>query len=232
MEPTEVVLARGDLTVVGRMPWSSNATFLVECVLDGQVERAVYKPVRGERPLWDFPEGLHRRERSAYVLSDALGWDLVPTTIIRDDAPMGTGSMQHFVDADFAQHYFTILEDPATHDALRHLCAFDIVANATDRKGGHVLIDGDGGIWAIDNGLCFHAEPKLRTVIWDFAFEPIPAPIVDGLCRLGDGDLPAELRTLLSVDEVDQLELRARGLVRHGVFPHDPTGRRVPWPLV
>src|SRR3954468_16377902 len=142
-EPTDVaaVLAGGELELLGRMPWSSNATFLVEACLEGVTERAIYKPRRGERPLWDFPRGLYQREVGAYDLSEALGWGLVPLTLARDDAPLGEGSVQHFVDADFEQHYFTLLEDERHHDTFRRLCAFDIVANNTDRKSGHVLID-------------------------------------------------------------------------------------------
>ena len=238
MEPTEhppsedELLLTGEVTVVGRMPWSSNATFLVELELDGATGRAIYKPVRGERPLWDFPLGLHRRERAAFVLSAALGWDLVPRTVLREDAPMGTGSLQQFVDADFAEHYFTLLDRAELHDELRRLCAFDIVTNATDRKGGHVLLDTAGSVWAIDNGLSFHVEPKLRTVIWDFAREPVPREVLDDLCRLDATGLPPELAELLSPEEGERVLARARALVRDGTFPVDPTGRRVPWPLV
>src|SRR3954465_7446083 len=98
------------------MPWSSNGTFLVECCLEGELAHAIYKPYRGERPLWDFPDGLYRREVAAYELSEALGWKLVPETILREEAPYGPGSLQRFVEAEFEQHYFTLLEDPKTHD--------------------------------------------------------------------------------------------------------------------
>ncbi len=156
------------------MPWSSNRTFLTNLCLDDQTANAVYKPASGERPLWDFPDGLYRREVAAYELSEALGWQLVPMTIERDEAPMGTGSLQWFVDADFEQHYFTLIEDERWWPQLERICAFDILANNTDRKSGHCLVDTDGHIWAIDNGLSFHAEFKLRTVIWEFGGEPIP----------------------------------------------------------
>src|SRR5207244_2601929 len=113
--------------------------------------QAIYKPHRGERPLWDFPDGLFRREVAAYVLSETLGWRLVPETVLRDEAPFGIGSLQRFVEADFEQHYFTLLEgDESTHGALRAMCAFDLLLNNADRKSGHVLIDGDGHIWGID----------------------------------------------------------------------------------
>jgi uncharacterized repeat protein (TIGR03843 family) len=233
-EPTDVaaVLAGGELELLGRMPWSSNATFLVEACLDGVTERAIYKPRRGERPLWDFPRGLYQREVGAYDLSEALGWGLVPLTLARDDAPLGAGSVQHFVDADFEQHYFTLLEDERHHDTFRRLCAFDIVANNTDRKSGHVLIDHDGRIWAIDNGLSFHAESKLRTVIWDFAGEPVPPPILEDLSKFADGGIPESLAGILDPFERDATLTRARALVRAGRFPEDSSGHGYPWPLV
>src|SRR3954468_13264955 len=172
------LLRETELAVQGRMPWSSNATFLVD--LCGTDEHAVYKPFRGERPLWDFPAGLGKREVAAWELSEALGWGLVPPTILRD-GPLGPGSVQWFVDADFEQHYFTLLEDEQHHATLRAICAFDIVANNTDRKSGHCLLGEDGRIYAIDNGLAFHEEFKVRTVIWDFGGEPVPEPLLDDL---------------------------------------------------
>lgn len=230
--PERDVLTLGQVELVGRMPWSSNATFLVEGCLHGSVVRAVYKPRQGEQPLWDFPTGLHRREVAAYELSRALGWDLVPLTVERHDGPLGPGSLQAFVDADFEQHYFTLLESDAHGDALRRLCAFDVVANSTDRKSGHVLVDRAGRIWAIDNGLSFHQEFKLRTVIWDFAGDEVPAPLLDDLCRLVERGLPDELASLLDPFERQATVDRARALVDGGRFPVDTTGRRYPWPLV
>ena len=211
------------------MPWSSNATFLVELTLDGIVGRAVYKPGRGERPLWDFPPALFRREIAAYLLAEALGWDLVPLTIERE-GPYGDGSMQRFVDADFEQHYFTLREDPAHHDRLRRICLFDLLANNADRKSGHCLL-AEGTVHAIDNGLTFHVEPKLRTVIWDFGGEPIAPELLADLRRVVD-DVPAPLAALLTADERKALRARGRGLVRKGVFPEDGSGMRYPWPLV
>ena len=131
--------------------------------------QAVYKPHRGEQSLWDFPDGLYRREVAAYRLSEALGWGLVPPTVLRDDGPFGTGSVQLFLEADYERHYFTLLEDGGREGELEAFCAFDVVANNADRKSGHVLVDADEHLWGIDHGLCFHAQPKLRTVIWDFA---------------------------------------------------------------
>ena len=230
------VLRDGEVHVLGRLPWSSNATFLVDVAPAADpagepVLQAVYKPVRGERPLHDFPPGLYRREVAAYELSAALGWDLVPPTVERD-GPLGPGSLQLFVLADFEQHYFTLRERTDLHPALRRLCAFDIVANATDRKGGHVLLEGADHVWAIDNGLCFHASFKLRTVVWDFATEPLPGDVSDGLRLLCNGDAPGALADLLNPAECSALAVRAETLLADGRFPTDPSGRRWPWPVV
>ena len=230
------VLRDGELRVLGRLPWRSNATFLTDVAPAGDPEadpvvQAVYKPVRGERPLHDFPPGLYRREAAAYELSTALGWDLVPPTVVRD-GPLGPGSLQLFVLADFEQHYFTLRERTDLHPALRRLAAFDVVANATDRKGGHVLLEGADHVWAIDNGLCFHAAFKLRTVVWDFGGEPLPPDVCDGL-RLLTGDGPPEaLAELLEPAECAALAVRAETLLADGRFPTDPSGRRWPWPVV
>ena len=232
-DPARVVLETGDIEVEGRMPWSSNATFLVQATLDDHTERGIYKPHRGERPLWDFPSGLFQREVAAFELATALGWDMVPITVARDDdAPLGEGSLQHFVDADFEQHYFTLFEDEAFHDQLRRICAFDLIANNTDRKSGHVLVDGDGHLWGIDNGLSFHQEFKLRTVIWEFGGERVPDALLGDVSRFLDDGLPDALARLLDPFERDAVLARARGLVDAGCFPTDPTGRRYPWPLV
>jgi len=224
-------LREGEMTIEGRMPYSSNGTFLVSIELDGEQELGVYKPIRGERPLWDFPSGLARREVAAYELSKVLGWELVPPTVLRE-GPAGEGSVQRFVDADFSEHYFTLREDERHDDAFRKLCAFDLVANSTDRKGGHCLIDEDGHIWAIDNGLSFHVEFKVRTVIWDFAGERLPDDVAADLQRLVDDGLPDALAELLDPFERDAVLNRAGALLRQGSYPHDPSGHRYPWPLV
>ena len=226
------VLTRGEVELKGRMPWSSNATFLVESCLDGVALPAIYKPHKGERPLWDFPSGLYQREVATYELSAALGWDLVPLTVLRQEAPLGVGSLQQFVDADFEQHYFTLLEDERHHDTFRKICAFDILANNTDRKSGHVLIDTADHIWCIDHGLNFHHEFKLRTVIWDFGGEPIPVPILDDIERFVDDGLPTSFALLLDTFERDAVLTRARAVLAEKTFPVDTTGRRYPWPLV
>jgi len=221
----------GELEIVGRMPWSSNATYLCQATCGDVVARAIYKPRRGERPLWDFPSGLDHREVAAYELSEALGWRLVPLTLLRD-GPFGIGSVQRFVEADFEQHYFTLVEDEANHEQLRAMCAFDLVGNNTDRKSGHCLLGRDGHIWGIDHGLMFHHEFKLRTVIWEFGGQPVPDLLLRAVDALLDGELPDPLAALLDPFERDALKTRARALVSAGCFPVDETGRRYPWPLV
>ncbi len=228
------LLRTGAVEIKGRMPWSSNGTFLVEvtsCEGDARC-LAVYKPERGERPLWDFPPGLWRREVAAHRLSTALGWDVVPVTIPRAEAPLGEGSLQQFVPFDPDAHYFTLYEDEKHHDALRRLAIFDILANSTDRKGGHCLLAPDGRIWAIDNGLAFHHEFKLRTVIWEFGGELMRADEIEPVERLLETGLPADLAVLLDTFERDAVLTRARALVTQRRFPIDGTGRRYPWPLV
>ncbi|MGH9127961.1 MAG: SCO1664 family protein [Acidimicrobiales bacterium] len=226
------VLAHGEVEVEGRMPWSSNGTFLVTCRAPTGELAAIYKPHRGERPLWDFPGGLYRREVAAYELSVVLGWGQVPETVLRPDAPLGVGSLQRFVPADFSQHYFTLMEAEENHDALREICAFDLLVNNADRKAGHCLAGLDGRIWAIDNGLCFHVEPKLRTVIWDFAGEELPARLLEGLERLA-GAPPECLEGLLAPDDARAVSCRAATLLAHPRLPApDPELRPYPWPLV
>ncbi|MEY4606120.1 MAG: hypothetical protein RLY45_880 [Actinomycetota bacterium] len=226
------LLGAADLDIEGRMPWSSNATFLARLVIDGATRgQAIYKPVRGERPLWDFEPGLHRREVAAYRLSAAMGLGVIPPTVLRD-GPLGEGSAQWFVDADHSQHYFTIFEARTdVHDQLRAIAAFDVVANNTDRKSGHVLIDGEGRVWGIDNGLCFSEEFKLRTVVWEFGGESLPDALRGAIASIADA-VPDDVAELLADDEVAALAERARLLADGGTFPVDPSGRRYPWPLV
>ncbi len=241
LEDATGLLATCDLTIEGRLPWSSNITFLVTLEgtrADGDHDgdlavQAVYKPHQGEQSLWDFPDGLYRREVAAYRLSEALGWGIVPPTVLRQDAPYGPGSLQLFVEADYEQHYFTLLEEGGREDELRVFCAFDVVANNADRKSGHVLLASDRRLWGIDHGLCFHVQPKLRTVIWDFAEEEVPPGIVDDLERLAASGLPDEVAELLTRSESEAVLERAARLADTGVFP-EPLGDRppYPWPLV
>lgn len=226
------LLLKGEITVLGQMPWSSNATFLVELCVGELVGRAIYKPGRGERPLWDFPGGLFRREASAYVLSTITELHVIPETVIREDAPLGRGSIQRFIDADFAQQYFTFLESEQYADALREIAGFDLLANNADRKGGHILVDANGRLWGIDNGLCFHVDDKLRTVMWDFAGESLPPTVVRACELVAHGDA-SMFRDLLEPDEIAALEERAAYYLEYQTFPYPRDDHRAyPWPLV
>lgn len=226
------VLRCGQITLLGQIAKSSNATFLVEVTHDDVQHLAVYKPEDGERPLWDFEPGLYRREVAAYVLSEAIGWHLVPTTVIREDGPLGIGSLQLFIDHDPAKHYFVLhAEHPETHEQLRRLALFDLVINNADRKAGHVLHASDQRLWGIDHGLCCAAPTKLRTVMWDFAGEPIDDQSLDDIAPLAD-EVPAELTGLLSDHEIPALQDRVADLLLLRRYPNDPSGMRFPWPLV
>lgn len=224
-------LTHGDIDIIGRMPDSSNATFLV-AIAHGDVNmQAIYKPLRGERPLWDFEPGLHRREVAAFLLSEALGLDLVPITILRD-GPFGEGSVQFFVESDTREHYFSMFEErPELHDRLREFAIFDFVANNTDRKSGHCLLGLDGTVWGIDHGVCFSADFKLRTVIWEFGGEPIPQYLLTAIAPMAT-TVPLHIAALLSDDEVHALQERVQWLLDHPEFPVDNSGRRYPWPIV
>jgi uncharacterized repeat protein (TIGR03843 family) len=227
------VLSAGEIVVEGRMPWSSNTTLLTTVSCGDERLRAVYKPERGERPLWDYPSGLWRRELATYVVSEELGWALVPETVPRFDAPMGQGSLQRFVeDADFAQHYFTLIEDAATHDCLRQMCVFDLVINNGDRKGGHCLLTADGHILGVDHGLSFQTSPRLRTVIWEFGGQPIPDAWREDLNRVAETDL-AVLDDLLDPSEVAAFRRRALAVAEMGTIPSVAEEyRHYPWPYV
>lgn len=227
----EALLGSGSIEILGRMPWSSNGTYLVT-VVDGDARcQGIYKPASGERPLWDFPTGLWRREVAAFRLAVELGWEIVPPTVGRD-GPLGPGSVQFFVPARFEEHYFTFKDVAVHRRALRQLCVFDLVSNNTDRKGGHILVSDDGHLWGIDHGLSFHEEFKLRTVMWDYAGEPIDSDLVDDVASWLAAPPSADLSALLSDAEIDAMRERANMVVGGGRFPHDPTGRRYPWPLV
>ena len=234
-DTARAVLREGDVEVLGRMPWSSNATFLV-CLSRGDDQLlAIYKPQRGERPLWDFPRGtLCMRERAAHAVSDALGWDIVPDTVLRD-GPAGLGMMQRFIHHDPEEHYFTLLAEHG--DEFRRMAAFDIVINNTDRKGGHCLrASATGDIFGIDHGVSFHTQWKLRTVIWDFACELIPPNVCADLHRLAEelrGDLGGELEELLDRFELDALQARVRHLLATGEYPDaDRDYHSYPWPTI
>ncbi|HTN99271.1 MAG TPA: SCO1664 family protein [Microthrixaceae bacterium] len=226
------LLLAGEVEIRGLMPWSSNGTYLVDVTHGEDFAPAIYKPEQGEQPLWDFPGGLWRREVAAYELSTAMGLGLVPPTVAKLTAPYGRGSLQAFIPAQFQEHYFTIREDPDLAQPLRTLCAFDLVANSADRKSGHCLVDADKRLWAIDNGLSFHEEFKVRTVLWDYAGEPLPQSVAAALGDLLEAGAPDALLDLLTQAEALAMLTRAERLLSGGYFPHDLTGRRYPWPLV
>jgi uncharacterized repeat protein (TIGR03843 family) len=229
-------LATGEIEVLGALPESSNAALLVRCVTTDDTVLAVYKPMRGEAPLWDFPDGtLHRREVAAFEVARALGWPRVPPTVLRD-GPFGPGSVQRFISFDPAEHFFTLeVEHAAT---FRRIAMFDLAVNNADRKGGHCLLDEDGEIWVIDHGVCFATEPKLRTVIWTFVDEPLPADAVGDLRRVrdgltGGGEIAATLSALLAPDEVRATADRIDRLLADGRFPEpEPGVRPFPWPPI
>jgi len=230
-------LAKGELAVESSMPYSSNYTLLTSVEHEGLSLLAIYKPRRGERPLWDFPRStLYRRELAAFLVSEALGFGLVPPTVVRD-GPYGVGSLQLFIASDEEAHLFTMLKERGYEEVVRRLCAFDCLVNNADRKSGHCLKGLDGRLWAIDHGLCFHFEPKLRTVLWDYVGEQIDQPILDALCafraRLGTDDSVARaLDELLEKSEQRALRRRLDRLIDSGVFPAPGSGPNVPWPPV
>lgn len=234
--PSDVleVLTQGDIRPLGLMPRASNYTFLAEVGEGDRTVLAVYKPRQGETPLWDFPEGtLCNREVAAYELSLALGWPAVPPTVLRR-GPMGDGSLQLYVQADPRQHFFTLREKGL--DPFMPVAAFDVVVNNADRKSGHCLWAEDGTIWVVDHGVCFSEEPKLRTVIWEFAGRRVPKRFLDDVRRvvadLRAGTLRREMLGLLSKREVDATARRAEALARSGRFPAPGHGRAYPWPPV
>lgn len=226
------LLAEGRIELLGRILRSSNETFLVQISCGDDSAWAVYKPEAGERPLSDFEPGLYRRERAAYLLSEHLEWVIVPPTVIRKDSPLGVGSLQWFIEGDQREHYFTLYAgSPETRAVLAQIALFDCITNNTDRKSGHVLRGDDGHVWGIDHGLCFSADFKLRTVIWDFAGEPIPSTLLNDITPLAEA-VPPGVAELLDDAEVAALQRRVQRLLREGVLPVDRTGRRYPWPLV
>lgn len=231
------LLTNGEIEVEGLIPWSSNATLLVTVRDDELSTLAVYKPQGGERPLWDFDYGtLGLREVAAHLVCEALGWSMIPPTVLRQ-GPHGLGSVQFFVHAREDAHFFTIQNEPAYREDLQRLAAFDVIANNADRKSGHCLVDSQGRLWAIDNALTFHAEPKLRTVIWVFAGQPLPEGILADLQALrdvlaGDSQLGQALDHLLDEREVKAFHRRMEQLIEDGQFPEPGEGRVLPWPLV
>lgn len=249
------LLQMGTISVKGVLPWSSNYSFLVDICPNTAVwealphlpktsleeVRAVYKPRRGERPLWDFAQGtLCQRERAAFLVSHTIGWDLIPPTVLRE-GEHGIGSVQLFVEHNPEEHYFTFEGDPEFRESLQKTVILDTIINNADRKAGHVLIEEQeisDRIWLIDHGICFHADHKLRTVIWEFSGEPIPLQLLDDLEKLSDkiasnrDGIRSELSDLLAQTEVDALQKRIRRVVNQATFISPGPGRHYPWPPV
>ncbi|MHB0928369.1 MAG: SCO1664 family protein [Candidatus Nanopelagicales bacterium] len=245
------LLQQASLEVLGRHPYASNQVFIVACHGETTV-RAIYKPVAGERPLWDFPRGeLARREVASYALSEQLGLGLVPATVWREDGPFGPGSLQIWIE-DASLSDVDIVQQPqagwcAVLDAqledgsdvtvvhrdlpeLRALALFDAVLNNGDRKAGHMLRDAQGTLWAVDHGVTFHTDPKLRTVLWGFRGDRVDVALLDRLSAL-DTRLP-ELRRALDDDELEALQQRVDGLRRSGIYPDPPQQwPAIPWPI-
>jgi uncharacterized repeat protein (TIGR03843 family) len=229
------VLQNGEITIKGEFVWGTNYTFLAEVCQNADIIQSVYKPSRGEQPLWDFPPAsLARREAAAYLVSEGLGWELVPPTVYRKKAPIGPGSLQLFIEHDPELHYFNLGE--TDRQRLRPVVLFDLLINNADRKGSHLLFDKNHHLWLIDHGICFHAEDKLRTVIWDFAGEPIPQKLSEDVRMFYQSLAPdtyvyKELQGLLSQKEIKALVKRAERLTSLRQFPlPDPNERSFPWP--
>lgn len=235
-EELKIAFQQGEIELKGQFMLGSNYTFLVEINHQGQTFAGVYKPQKGEQPLWDFAENsLAGREISAYRLSEFLGWSLVPYTILREDGPYGPGSLQKFIEYNPNQHYFNF--KPEDKERLRIVALFDHLLNNADRKGSHVLFEKRSRhLYAIDHGLCFHAEDKLRTVIWDFAGQEIEADRLGDIQRMCDAlkqpsALLADLEPYLTVEEITALAERGQGLLAEGHFPQPPQYRRAfPYP--
>ncbi|MFD5258266.1 SCO1664 family protein [Streptomyces bobili] len=257
-----VLLARGELTVRGRITEASNAALYCTVAHEGREAACVYKPVAGERPLWDFPDGtLAQREVAAYEVSEATGWGLVPPTVLRD-GPYGEGMCQLWIEVSPEAELLALLdaEEPgpgwkaiglaeagegrtallvhADDERLRRLAVLDAVINNADRKGGHLLPTTDGRLYGIDHGVTFHAEDKLRTLLWGWAGEPLTGEAVEVLKGLQSaletgGTLTATLAALITPAEIDATRARVGALLESGRHP-EPGGDwpAIPWPPV
>ena len=229
------VLTHGEFVSCQLTPAGSNYTFLAQVHLGDHTCPAIYKPRDGEAPLWDFPSGtLYKREYAAYLLSEVLDWNFIPFTIIRE-GPYGIGSVQQYVEHDPRQNYYTLTQDGATDGdrskELRAIACFDLVANSTDRKANHLIVSADGKLWSIDHGLTFHADTKIRTVIWDFSGEAIPEHLLAALADLAaelenpKGQLQ-ELLEQLRPEEAMALMDRVHWVLGERVYPGSPGRRR------
>jgi uncharacterized repeat protein (TIGR03843 family) len=226
----------GTISIKGEFLWGSNYTFLVDVEYEGMTLQAVYKPTRGERPLWDFPAAtLAKREVAAFIFSEALGWNLVPPTAYARKGPIGPGSVQLFIEHDPEYHYFNF--KGGDRERLRPTVVFDILINNADRKGSHILIGPDGHLWLIDHGICFHVEDKLRTVVWDFSGGALPSELCSDVSKLIDplkdenSPLTASLKDYLNAEEIRAIASRAERLIASRSFPNPHNSRRFqPWP--
>jgi len=219
----------GDYEIKGQFTFGSNYTFLVTVHHERKEYPAVYKPLRGEQPLWDFPENtLAGREVAAYLVSEHLGFHIVPFTTLRDDGPYGAGSLQQYIDYDPEYHYFSF--NGADRQLLKPVVLFDLLCNNADRKGSHVFFEKDTHhLYAIDHGICFHEENKLRTVLWDFSGQKIPQDLLASLA--GIKTIVPSLEPYLNPSELSALCARAEAIIKKGVFPRQPRDRRaMPWP--
>ncbi len=236
-EASEQLLAGlPDIKILGLLHGASNYSFLARLgphAPDGL--RAVYKPARGESPLWDFEAGsLYRREVAAYELSKVLGWPRIPPTVVREKAPHGIGAMQLFIEAD-RRHFLG--ESQTRRDVWIRVALFDVIANNADRKSGHCLFDAHDEVWVIDHGLTFHVDNKLRTVIWDFSGEQMPSDLCGdverALVELERGALAHSMAGLISPPEVRVLKRRLRGVLDpRWRFPEPSSAWSIPWPPV
>ena len=224
------------MQVLGLLHGASNYTFLTR--LDPYPPSgllAVYKPARGESPLWDFEAGtLYQREVAAYELSKVLGWPRIPPTVVRLEGPHGVGAAQLFIEAD-RRHFLS--EQSAHRDVWKRIALFDVITNNADRKSGHCLFDAKDQVWVIDHGLTYHVDQKLRTVIWDFSGEELPADLCGDVERtlidVEKGGLATTLQELLSRGEVRMLKRRLRGvLAPEWRFPEPSSAWSIPWPPV
>lgn len=230
-------LNSGEIELEGQFMWGSNYTYLCNVTHGENRFQAVYKPTQGERPLWDFPsETLAGREVAAFLVSEAGGWHMVPPTVYRQEGPAGPGSLQLFIEHESHKHYFNMTSEQIQR--LRPVAMFDAIINNTDRKGGHILLDPDKNIWLIDHGICFHAQPKLRTVVWDFAGESISEETRQQIGKLKKelgmgGGLREQLSDYLAPREIQAIAGRIEDLLESGMYPR-PADRRYsyPWPPV
>ena len=226
------LIRHGTMEVEGRLVDASNTTLYCSLTHEGLTTACVYKPVRGERPLWDFPDGtLAAREAAAYVVSTALGWNVVPPTVLRD-GPFGEGMVQLWIDGDETVDLGRLIR--ADRPALRRMAVFDAVVNNADRKGGHLIPLPDGHVYGVDHGVSFHQQDKLRTVLWTWAGQPLPGEAVDALSELRaelEGALDTALAALLTRREVTAVRRRVDRLLTSRCYP-EPSGDwpAVPWP--